>query len=164
MGGMRSDPVQMADGEARALALRLMAEARVAALAYADPADGLPAISRIAFGLDADGVPVTLVSSLAAHSPGLVAQPLCSVMLGEVGDRGDPLTHPRLMLRVRAEPVAADAPGRAELRAHWLKGHPKAALYVDFADFRFVRLVPLSGLLNGGFGKAFRQGPEDLRA
>jgi putative heme iron utilization protein len=50
------------------------------------------------------------------------------------------------------------------LRAHWLKGHPKAALYIDFADFAFVRLTPESALLNGGFGRAFRLSPEDLRA
>ena len=85
-------------------------------------------------------------------------------MLGEPAEKGDPLTHPGLMIRTLAEFVAADDPARAALRAHWLKGHPKATLYIDLPDFAFVRLVPQSALLNGGFGKAFRFSAEDLRA
>lgn len=148
-------PVAEADDTARKLARRLMAE-KHAALAYTD-AEG-PGISRIAFGLDAAGCPMTLVSSLAAHAAALRANPACAVMLGDPGGKGDPLTHPRLMLRVLAE--YAD---KAEQRDHWLKGHPKAALYIDFTDFAFVRLRPVSALLNGGFGKAWRLTPADLQ-
>lgn len=148
-------PVADADDEARSLAHRLMQENH-AALAYLD-AEG-PGISRIAFGLDSAGCPMTLVSGLAAHAAALRANPACAVMLGDPGGKGDPLTHPRLMLRVHAALVAKD-----EQRAHWLKGHPKAALYIDFTDFVFMRLHPVSALLNGGFGKAWRLTPEDLR-
>lgn len=155
------DPVQVADDAARSMALSLMT-AKHAALAYLD-ASGAPAISRIAFGLCPDGLPLTLISALAPHFAGLRADPRCSVMVGEVGEKGDPLTHPRLMIRARASFVAADDPARPALRAHWLKGHPKAALYIDFADFALVRLTPESALLNGGFARAFRLSPDDLR-
>ena len=158
----RPDPVQPADAEALALARSLMTGARHAALAYAD-ADGTPGISRIAFGLAPDGTPVTLVSGLAPHFAALRDRPDCAVMLGEPGAKGDPLTHPRLMLKARAGFVAPDDPARPALRAHWLETHPKATLYVDFADFAFVRLTPVSALLNGGFARAFRLGPQDLR-
>ena len=158
----RPDPVQPADDAARAEARALMAIPH-AALACLD-ATGAPAISRIAFGLDPEGQPMTLISALAPHFAALKADPRCSLMLGEVGAKGDPLTHPRLMIRATARFVAPDAPDRPALRAHWLKGHPKAALYIDFADFALVRLVPESALLNGGFGRAFRLAPEDLRA
>jgi putative heme iron utilization protein len=158
---VKPDPVQAADDDARALARSLLA-ARHASLAYLDAA-GAPAISRIAFGLCPEGLPLTLISGLAPHFAGLQADPRCSVMVGEVGDKGDPLTHPRLMIRARAEFVAADDPARPALRAHWLKGHPKAALYVDFVDFAFVRLAPVDALLNGGFGRAFRVLADDLR-
>lgn len=158
----RPDPVQPADDAARQLARALMA-ANHAALATLDPS-GAPSISRIAFGLDPDGQPMTLISSLAPHFAALKADPRCSLMLGEVGAKGDPLTHPRLMIRANARFVAPDAPDRPALRAHWLKGHPKAALYIDFTDFAFVRLIPESALLNGGFGRAFRLSPEDLRS
>lgn len=157
------DPVARADDEARALALGLISGARHAALAVSDPADGSPGISRIAFGLDRDGGMVTLVSALAPHHAALRAHPACAVMVGEVGEKGDPLTHPRLMIKARAVFVAPDDPARPALRDHWLRHHPKAKLYVDFADFAFVRFDPVSALLNGGFARAFRLGPEDLR-
>ncbi len=148
--------------EARALARSLMREARHAALAVTDAETGTPGISRIAWGLGPDGGPVTLISSLATHFEALAAHPVCAVMLGEPGAKGDPLSHPRLMLRATAVFVAADDPGRPALRDRWLADHPKSALYVDFADFAFVRFAPLSALLNAGFARAFRLMPDDL--
>lgn len=158
----RPDPVRDADPEAQAIARSLLAEASFAALAVTDPADGLPGISRIAFGLTPKGMPMTLISSLSAHHGALTANPACALMVGEPQEKGDPLTHPRLMVKARAEFVAQDAPDRAALRDHWLTAHPKAKLYVDFGDFGFVRFHPQSILLNGGFGKAFRIDPAQL--
>ncbi len=158
----RADPVSVPDDAARARAQGLLRLPH-AALAWTDPQTALPGISRIALGLDPSGGPVTLISALSEHFGALRASPDCALMVGEVGDKGDPLTHPRLMIRARAQFVAADDPDRPALRFHWLKGHPKAALYVDFADFAFVRLLPRTALLNAGFGKAFRLTPADLR-
>lgn len=162
MSEKRSDPVQPADDDARALAARLLAESRHAALAYTDPATGTPGISRIAFGLAPDGCPLTLVSGLARHSGALTANPDAALMVGEPGEKGDPLTHPRLMLQVRATPVARDSLDHAALREVWLRDHPKAKLYIDFPDFAFVRLMPQSALLNGGFAQAYRLEAADL--
>ena len=58
--------------------------------------------------------------------------------------------------------VAPDAPERPALRERFLARHPKAALYADFGDFRFVRLEPTGASLNGGFGRAYELGPGDL--
>ena len=159
---MSTDPVRDPDAEARALARRLIDGAAHAALAVTDPADGTPAISRIAFARAPEGGFLTLVSSLAPHRAALEANPACALMLGEPGEKGDPLTHPRLMVKARAAFVAPDDPARATLRDHWLARHPKAKLYIDFADFAFARLAPVSALLNGGFGRAFRLTPDDL--
>ena len=156
------DPIAAPDAAARLLAQDLMARARHASLSYLDPATATPGISRIAFGLDPQGLPLTLISALSQHAGALRAHADCAVMVGEVGDKGDPLTHPRLMIRAKAVFVAADDPARPDLRAHWLKGHPKAALYVDFADFAFCRLVPVDALLNAGFGRAYRMTAADL--
>ena len=158
----RPDPVQPADAEALTLARDLLQSARHAALAVIDPETGTPGISRIAFGLDPQGCPLTLVSALAAHRAALAAQPAAAVMVGEPGEKGDPLTHPRLMIRVMAEFLDRSAPDHAAIRAHWLDDHPKAKLYVDFADFSFMRLRPVSAMLNGGFARAYRLSPEDL--
>ena len=158
----RPDPVSAADDAARAQARALLAGANHAALAWTDPETLTPGISRIGFGLTPEGVPLTLISALAPHVAALRAHPDCAVMLGEVGARGDALTHPRLMLRARAEFIAASDPNRPALRAEWLMGHPKAALYIDFADFSFVRLHPVSALLNAGFARAFYLNAADL--
>ena len=95
-------------------ARQLLALARHAALAYLVP-DGAPGISRIAFGLDAAGVPVSLISALTQHAPALRLHPVCALMVGEVGAKGDPLTHPRLMVRAEAIFIAPDDPARPAL-------------------------------------------------
>ena len=156
------DPVLPADDDARTLARALLARARHASLAVTDPATGGPGISLIAFGLDPEGLPLTLISGLAPHRAALAAHPVAAVMVASPADRGDPLAQPRLMIRVRAELVERSSSGHAALRDHWLVDHPKARLYVDFADFAFARLRPLSALLNGGFGRAYRLTAADL--
>lgn len=157
----RPDPVLAADADALALSRHLLSLGH-AALSYLEADSGAPAISRISFGRAPDGGFITLVSALAPHHAGLLARPACAVMLGEPGVKGDPLTHPRLMMTAAAQFVAPDTPERTTLRAAWLEQHPKSRLYIDFADFSFVRLRPVRALLNAGFARAFRLKAEDL--
>lgn len=156
-----NDPVQPADDDALTLARQLLSLGH-AALAWQDPDTGTPGISRIAFARDAEAGLLTLVSGLAPHFRALRGRPDCALMLGEVGTKGDPMTHPRLMIRARASFVAADDPARPGLRARWLERNPKATLYIDLPDFAFVRLEPVSALLNGGFARAYHLTPQDL--
>jgi hypothetical protein len=158
----RRDPLLPADAAARAQARALLSEAGFGALAFTDPETGTPGISRVAVGLDRSGVPLTLISSLSSHHAALRLNPAAALMVGEPGPKGDPLTHPRLMIRVEAQFVDRSDPSHAALRLQWLATHPKAKLYVDFGDFGFVRLVPQSAFLNGGFGRALRLAPDDL--
>ena len=157
----RPDPVQPADGQALALAHSLLALGH-AALAWQDPDTGAPGISRVSFARDPEAGLLTLVSGLAPHFRALRDRPDCALMLGEVGDKGDPLTHPRLMLRARASFVLPDDPARPGLRARWLERNPKAQAYIDLPDFAFVRLTPTSALLNGGFARAFHIASDQL--
>ena len=157
----RPDSVQPANDDALVLVARLMTLDH-AALAWEDPDTGTPGISRIAFARDAEAGMLTLISGLAPHFRALRDRPDCALMLGEVGDKGDPLTHPRLMIRARASFVAPDDPARAGIRDRWLQRNPKATIYIDLPDFAFVRLIPVSALLNGGFARAFHVRPEDL--
>ena len=157
----RPDPVQPATEDALTLARQLLALGH-AALAWEDPDTGTPGISRIAFARDPDAGLLTLISGLAPHFRALRDRPDCALMLGEVGDKGDPLTHPRLMIRARAQFLAPDDPARPALRDRWLRRNPKATIYIDLPDFAFVRLQPSSALLNGGFARAFHINPEDL--
>jgi len=155
-------PIRPTDDEARAAAHRLLAGARSAALGVLDPATGAPFVTRIALGLDPDFSPISLVSDLAAHTAALRENPACSLLVGEPGPKGDPLTHPRLTLQARAEFVGRGTASHQTLRAHYLAGHPKAKLYVDFADFHFLRFAVDAAHLNAGFGKAYRLTPADL--
>ena len=156
------NPIRETDDEARALARRLIDEARFGALGVLDPATGAPVVTRIAIGTSPGGAPLTLISSLAFHTAALRADPRCSLLLGEPGERGDPLTHPRVTLACRADFLPRDEGDHARIRAHYLQTHPKATLYVDFADFSFVVFAVESAALNGGFGKAFRLTASDL--
>ena len=162
MSGTRLDPIRPTDDEARALARSLIDTARVAALAFTDPATGTPMVTRIALGTDPQGQPLSLVSQLSQHTRALIAAPDCALLLGEPGAKGDPLTHPRLSVQARATLVPRDHPDHAVLAATYLADHPKARLYADFADFHYVRFTPLRAFLNGGFGKAFHLTPADL--
>ncbi len=153
----RPDPIRPTTDEARALARRLLAEARHGALGVLDPETRGPLVTRVAVGWDGAAA-LILVSTLSHHTPALLADPLCSLLVGEPGPKGDPLTHPRLTLQARAERI-----DKAPRREGWLAQHPKTTLYYDFADFLLLRLVPTGAFLNGGFGQAFRLAPEDLR-
>lgn len=155
-------PFRTTDDEARALARTLVDEASYAALAVTDPDSGLPSVSRVAFCTDPTGRPMSLVSTLSSHTTALEASPHCALLVGEPSDKGDPLTHPRMTLHVKARLVDRSDPDHAPLRAHYLKLRPKAKLYIDFGDFRLVTFEVSDAFLNGGFGKAYKLAPSDL--
>lgn len=155
-------PIRPTDDEARALALSLIANARFGALGVIDPVTGFPSVTRVALGPGPEGGLFSLVSGLSAHSRALRLDPRVSLLVGEPGPKGDPLTHPRLSLQAEAQVFAANDPRTVALKARWLADHPKAKLYIDLPDFFFVKFRLLSGALNGGFGRAFVLTETDL--
>ena len=158
-----TSPIRPTDDEARALAAMLMREARTVALGVIEPGTSVPMVTRIAIAVEGSGVPVALVSGLSQHTAALREMPSASLLFGEPGPKGDPLTHPRLTVQAEAAFVPRSGDAHAGLRDLWLSRHPKAKLYVDFGDFVFVRFRPLRAYLNGGFGRAFVLTPDDLR-
>lgn len=154
----KPDPINATDDAARALAKGLLADTRFGALAVNHPESGAPYVARVAM-LWHEGAVLTLISTLSTHTKALHANPGCAVLVGEPGNKGDPLTHPRMTLMCKAE--LAD---KAALKTVWLAAIPKANLYYDFTDFQMYRLDPQGIDLNGGFGKAFRLTPQDLRS
>lgn len=156
---MVATPIRDTDDEARELARGLLSAMRHATLAVLDPETGYPQLSRIACQSDADGQPLALLSSLAAHTRALIAEPRAGLLIDDPTAKGDPMTRPRLSLQVRATRLGPDS----ARHARWLKMNPKARIYIDLPDFSFWELIPTLGFLNAGFGAAFRLTPDDLR-
>ncbi len=154
------DPLQPVDDEARRLARTLVRTARFGTLATLDPDSGHPLASRVALCTDMDGAPVFLTSTLSAHTGALSGDERCSILIGEPG-KGDPLAHPRITLTGRARRTEQDDV-REGVRRRYLARHPKASLYVDFADFSFWRMEPERASLNGGFARAFALSASDV--
>lgn len=157
----KRDLIRETDDEARSLARQLLDGARFGALGTLD-GEGMPVVSRIAVVRAPDGSPLTLISQLSHHTRHLLERPECSLLLGEPGPTGDPLTHPRMTLACRARMIRHEDPERGVLREHYLAQYPKAKLYVDFGDFLFAHLAVRKVALNGGFGKAYALMPGDV--
>jgi len=157
---MPTSPISPTDDAARALARNLMENATFAALGVIDPATDAPHVTRIAFALDSKNQPLSLISTLSFHTTALGQNPACSLLVGEPPQKGDALAFARLTLSTAATILPQDQ--KIPLRAPYLKTHPKAALYIDFTDFHFVRFKITSAALNGGFGQAYNLTPADL--
>jgi putative heme iron utilization protein len=153
--------IRETDADAIQLAKTLLRTPRSGALASLDPQTGAPIATRVGTATDFAGRPVLLISGLTAHFKALENDPRCSLLLGEPG-KGDPLAHPRLTVSALACFVERDSDEHKALAWRYINHQPKAKLYVDLGDFRFVILDPQSASLNGGFGKAYVLTADDL--
>ncbi len=149
------NPIQPTDDSARQLARKLLDNARYGALGVLELDTGAPLVSRVAVGRSQEGVLVTLVSELSHHTRALRVNPSASLLVGEPGKKGDPLSYPRLSVMAQARFIEHADPDYARMADCYLKDHPKAKLYIGFADFLFVMFEARKGFLNAGFGKAF---------
>ena len=157
----RRNPINPIDDEARELMQSLLLENRYGAIGVKEPETVVPLVSRIAVCFTRETGLFFCASDLSSHSKCLLKDPVCSLLLGEPG-KGDGLAYPRVTVIGTAARLPNDHEKRAELRESFLKVHPKAALYVDFADFGFYPMVIERAQLNGGFGKAFNFETPDL--
>ncbi|CAN7679501.1 HugZ family protein [Mesorhizobium amorphae] len=148
------DVIRETDAEAIRLARTLIRSARFGALAVIEPATGSPLASRVGVATDVDGAPLILVSMLSAHTGAILADPRCSLLVGEPG-KGDPLAHPRVTLVCRARRLERGSDEQARAERRYLNRNPKARLYAGLGDFSIFRLEPERASLNGGFGKAY---------
>lgn len=155
------EPIRPTTPEAIRLAKTILRTSRYAAIAVLEPNSGRPLATRVALATDSDGTPIILVSSLAAHTPALLFNPSCSILVGEPG-KGDALAHPRMTLHCRARKITREDPQYARVRRRYLNHNPKGSLYVDLGDFSFFVLDVESASLNGGFGKAFNLSSNDI--
>ncbi|WP_242465200.1 HugZ family pyridoxamine 5'-phosphate oxidase [Rhodospirillum rubrum] len=135
-------------------AVRLMARAaRKASLATTMAGTGHPYASLVTVATDHAGWPLLLLSTLAEHTRGLLADSRAALFLEEGEGGTDPRSNPQeaprvsLLGRVERHDDALDL-GR------FLARHPKAARYASFGDFGLYRLTIERAHYVAGFGRA----------
>lgn len=159
----KKDVIRQTDADSIRLGKTLLRSARFGALAVLDPATGGPLASRVGVATDLDGTPLILTSMLAAHTGAILADPRCSLLVGEPG-KGDALAHARITLICRARRLERGASEQLRAERRYLNRNPKARLYAGLGDFSIFRLELERASLNGGFGKAYMLERSDLLA
>ncbi|MGI9350268.1 MAG: HugZ family protein [Rhizobiaceae bacterium] len=155
------NPVRETNEKAMSLVSTLLIEARYGALGVEEPETAVPLVSRVAVAWSQSTGLFFAASDLSVHSKSLKNNSTCSIMLGEVG-KGDGLAYPRVTLVGNTARMSNDNKNRARYRLVFLDSHPKAKLYIDFADFGFYPINMVRALLNGGFGQAYHLNEKDL--
>ena len=156
-----NDVLRQTDDEGIALAKRLLRQATHGSLATLEPESNHPLASRVTIATDIDGTPIILISELSSHTPALMNDPRCSLLVGEIG-AGDPLAHPRMTLICSAKQLDRKSDEGQRAKKRFLMRHNAAALYADFGDFHFFKLEVERANLNGGFAKAYALKADDF--
>jgi putative heme iron utilization protein len=123
----------------------------------ATSAAGQPFASLVTPACMPDGSLLLLLSGLSEHTRHLSVDARCSVMVSGAAVSDNPQTMPRVT--VTGVAAVVDEPA---WKARYLAVHPYAALYAGFGDFATWRVVPVAGMLVGGFGRAVRLKGADL--
>jgi len=103
------------------------------------------------YALSAAGAPLLLLSSLAAHTKNLLADPRACLFVGDRTAAADPQAGARVSLLGRATPVAPDA--EPDARARYLARWPQAQSYFQMRDFGLWALAVEELRLIAGFGE-----------
>jgi heme oxygenase (biliverdin-IX-beta and delta-forming) len=138
-------------------AKKLLREGRSGALATLLAGSGDPYCSLVNVATAVDGAPLLLLSKLALHTKNLLADARVSLMLDERKE-GDPLEGARVMLMGTCAKDSDPSSGPAYLRRH-----PEAGMFANFADFAFYRMEIARAHLVAGFGRIVDLKPQDVR-
>ena len=111
---------------------------------------GFPFGSVMPYGLDGDGRPIFLISTMAMHTQNLQADPRSSLLVTQPDASGDPLGASRVTLVGNVLPVPE--PEVAGARELYLARHANSKYWVDFEDFSFYRMDVVEVYYVGGFG------------
>lgn len=111
-------------------------------------ADGWPYGALVLLGLDLDGAPLLMLSSLAQHTRHLQDDDRVAVTVDGTLGLPEPLAGPRLTVLGRTHRT-----DELRHRARFLARHPSARRYADFTDFAVYRMAVDRVHLVAGFGK-----------
>lgn len=122
--------------------------ALTASLATFDRSTGHPYVSLVTVATAPDGAPVLLLSKLARHTRNLMADGRASLLFDGTQGTADPLAGGRATLLGRIAPTVDPTD-----RRRFIARHEASAVYADFQDFAFYKLVPGHAHFIGGFGR-----------
>jgi heme iron utilization protein len=111
---------------------------------------GFPFGSVMPYGLDENGRPTFLISTMAMHTQNLQADPRASLLVTQGDAGGDPLGASRVTLVGNVLPVPEAEV--AEARKLYLARYANSKYWVDFEDFSFYRMEVVDTYYVGGFG------------
>jgi putative heme iron utilization protein len=120
---------------------------------------GWPFGSVMPYGLDRQGRPIFLISTMAMHTQNLLGDPRASLLVTPPESRNDPLGAARVTLMGTVTRVSADEV--AQVRELYLARHANASYWVDFNDFGFFRMALADIYFVGGFGSMGWVAPAD---
>jgi heme iron utilization protein len=102
------------------------------------------------YGLDGEGRPIFLISTMAMHTQNLQADPRASLFVTEPDASGDPLGASRVTLI--GSVIRIPEPELVAARKVYLTRYPDSKYWVDFDDFFFYRMDVVDVYYVGGFG------------
>ncbi len=111
---------------------------------------GFPFGSVMPYGLDARGLPIFLISTMAMHTQNLQADSRASLLITQADASGDPLGASRVTLMGNV--LTIPKPEVADARRRYLERYANSKYWVNFEDFSFYRMDLLDVYYVGGFG------------
>jgi putative heme iron utilization protein len=111
---------------------------------------GFPFGSVMPYGLDPQGRPIFLISTMAMHTQNLQADPRASLLVTQPDGDGDPLGASRVTLVGNV--LTIPEPEIADARRLYLERYANSSYWVDFDDFSFYRMDVVDVYYVGGFG------------
>lgn len=164
MAEEQTERYQTFDEASLALLATLIRDHRQAMLATVS--EGAPYAAMTAYVPEPDfGSFLVHLSDLAPHKGHLRADPRASLIICEPDNgKTEIMQHKRVSLECLAEVIPKESAAYAAARERYLGRLPAHELMFTLKGFDLVRLVPQRGLLNAGFGRAYKVTPADLTA
>jgi len=111
---------------------------------------GFPFGSVMPYGLDEQGRPLFLISTMAMHTQNLKGDSRASLLVTQAASDGDPLGASRVTLVGNI--VGVPDGDLEKVRKLYLDRYENSKYWVDFEDFSFYRMSVVDVYYVGGFG------------
>ena len=147
----------MAISDNNSIVVQLWKNMETASLGTLEP-NGFPHVSLITIAPQDNGSALLLLSDLARHTENIKRDSRASLLVqaapdgkGEVSTNVDPLASERITIHGNIEVLPVDQQKNGKF--DFIKRHPAAEQYINFADFNLYEFCASEIYLVGGFGR-----------